>query len=825
VAVDRAGNVYIADSGNNIIRKVSNGVITTFAGNGLWGYSGENGPATSASLAGPSGVAVDAAGNVYIADTFNNVVRKVSNGLITTFAGNRLGGYLGDNGPATRAELSYPYGVAVDASGSVYIADSLNDVIRKVLNGVITTFAGNGTYGYSGDNGPATDAMLRQPYGVAADASGNVYIADSGNQLIRKVTNGVITTILQGGLIHPCGVAVDASGNVYATDLYMIWKVSNGAATMIAGNETPGYSGDDGPATNAEFNQPFGVAVDAAGDVYIADTFNYVTRVLVSPIAAQAVSLSAETCSGSLPVNIPAGVAWTASSNDSWITITGGASGTGSGAVSFTVQPNTGAARTGSITIAGQTFTIEQQSASATGLSFAGSLAQIASAGGWDTVLTLVNLGTTAGEARLNLFAADGTTPWLPYTFPQAPSQGTVLGSTFDETLNAGAMLVMDTAGPAGQAVIAGSAQLQARGNVNGFGIFEIRSTGQQSVVPLETRNASSHLLAFDETNGLNTGLALANVSPVAGNVNVVVRDDTGAVIPTKVSSIPLDGSGHTSFMLNDPTEGFPEIEGKRGTVEFDTPTGGQISVLGLRANGKAITTLPVLAQVGTTGGAFAHVASGGGWETSFTLVNTGSSAAPFTLHFYDATTGLALPLTFGLPQNGPATQSASSITQTLAPGATLVIQTQGGSATFACSAELTTTGPISGFAIFRVQESGQEAVVPLETRAPNAFVLAYDNTKSVATGVALANVSAQAATVPVIVRDDTGATIANGQIALAANGHTSFLLTDTALGFPSTAGKRGTIEFDKPAGGRISVLGIRAVTNVITTIPVMAVQ
>jgi hypothetical protein len=842
-APDAFGNVYIADGCNDVIRKVSNGVITTFAGNGSVGYSGDNSPATSAELDGPQSVAVDASGNVYFADLENNVIRKVSNGVISNIAGEGVWGYSGDKGPATRAKLDLPYGVAVDVAGNVYIADWYNNVVRKVSQGVITTIAGNGTSGYSGDNGPATSAELNGPTAVAVDASGNVYIAETGNNVVRMVSNGVITTFAgnqswvgyagdngpaASAVFHrPTGVAVDTSGNVYIADNYnnRIRRVSNGVITTIAGNGVQGYSGDNGPATAAELALPWGVAVDAAGNVYVADFFNNAVRVLAPiPFTARAASMSAEAGGGSVPVSLPVGVSWTAVSNDSWITITGGVSGTGSGTVNFSVEPNTGAARTGTITVNGQTFTVEQESASTAGLNFAGSLPQIASAGGWDTALTLVNLGTAEAEARLNLYDKDGNAPWLPFTFPQQASQGTMLGSTFDQNLNAGATLMLDTTGPVSQTSVVGSSQLLTSGVVNGFAIFNYTPTGQQAVVPLETRNAASYLLAFDYTNGIQTGFALANVSATKGNVNVVVRDDSGAVIPTKVSSIPVDGNGHASFMLNDATQGFPEIAGKRGTVEFDTPSGGQISALGLRVNGKAITTLPVLAQVGTAGGALAQVATGGGWETGFTLVNTGTVAAKFTLNFYDEKTGMALPLPLVFPQGGPP-QTTATLTQTLAPGATLLIQTDGGTTSITCSAQLTTTGQVSGFAIFEYVPSAQEAVVPLETRTPKSFVLAYDNTNGLASGLALANMSAQTASVPVVVRDDTGTTLAQDQIQLVGNGHASFMLNDNTLGFPVSAGKRGTIEFQTPSGGRISALGIRAVGSVITTIPVLAKQ
>ena len=295
------------------------------------------------------------------------------------------------------------------------------------------------------------------------------------------------------------------------------------------------------------------------------------------------------------------------------------------------------------------TQTAGAAAASAT-LSLAGSLAQIASAGGWDTSLTLVNLGTAAGEARLNFYANDGAAWPLPYTFPQQPSLGTTVGSTIDQNLNAHAVLVLDTTGPIGQAVAVGSSQLLTSGNIDGFGIFKFTPSGQEAVVPLEARNASSYVLAFDNTGSLVTGLAIANLASSQASVGVVIRDDTGKHIGT--GTINLPPQGHNSFVLTDPALGFPITAGKRGTVEFDTPQGGRISVLGLRANGKALTSLPVLANVGTTGGTMAHVASGGGWQTVFTLVNTGATAANVTLNFFtDDGNTLSLPLSFPADQ------------------------------------------------------------------------------------------------------------------------------------------------------------------------------
>ena len=263
VAVDSAGNLFIAYSGNYRIREISNGIITTVAGNGENSFSGDDGPATSAQLgymgdngataaqiSQPEGVALDAAGNLYIADSANNVVREVSNGVISTTAGNgrrrtSSSSANGDDGPATAARIT-PSGVAVDASGNVYVTDDWTSDVRKISNGVITTIAGINEAGFGGDNGPATNANLNTPVGQAIDAAGNLYIADGGNDRVRKISNGVITT--------------------------------------VAGNGVQGFSGDGGPATSAMLNDPYGVAVDSAGDVYVYDSLNNRIRLLSTKI-------------------------------------------------------------------------------------------------------------------------------------------------------------------------------------------------------------------------------------------------------------------------------------------------------------------------------------------------------------------------------------------------------------------------------------------------------------------------------------------------------------------------------------------------------------
>jgi len=293
---DASGNLYFSDAGNNVVRKVStNGIITTVAGNSTQGYSGDGGQATNAELAFPEGVAVDVFGNLFIADSTNNRVREVgTNGIITTVAGIGIQGYAGDGAAATNAELNDPTGVALDASGNLYFSDTGNNVIREVTtNGIITTVAGNGTQGYFGDGGQATNAELGFPEGVAVDASGNLFIADSANNRVRELgTNGIITTVAGNGtqgfsgdgaaatnaeLNDATGVAFDAFDNLYIADYenFRVREVSpNGIIITVAGNGNGGYFGDSGDATNASLYYPEGVAVDASGNLFIADENN-----------------------------------------------------------------------------------------------------------------------------------------------------------------------------------------------------------------------------------------------------------------------------------------------------------------------------------------------------------------------------------------------------------------------------------------------------------------------------------------------------------------------------------------------------------------------
>ena len=298
---DQQGNLYIADRENHRIRKVDvNGVITTVAGNGVAGFSGDGGPATQASLNLPAGVVVDDKGNLYIADRSNDRIRVVNaKGVIRTFAGNGNEGYNGDSMPALQASIDKPFGLALDNEQNLYIADRGNNRIRKVNKaGTITTVAGDGSFFFSGDNGPAYRASIAGPTGVVVDGQGNVYIADRNNNRIRIVDSiGMIRTLVGTGqqdyngdselaretnLHLPFGVAMDKQGNLLIIDRshYRIRKVDpNGSAVItVAGSGKKEFAGDGGPAEGARLSFPYGIAIDAKDNIFFTDRSHHRIR-------------------------------------------------------------------------------------------------------------------------------------------------------------------------------------------------------------------------------------------------------------------------------------------------------------------------------------------------------------------------------------------------------------------------------------------------------------------------------------------------------------------------------------------------------------------
>jgi len=442
-----------------------------------------------------------------------------------------------------------------------------------------------------------------------------------------------------------------------------------------------------------------------------------------------------------------------------------------------------------------------------------GSMTHVASGGGVVSSLVLLNTTTAQAHDQVRFFGENGAELTLPLTFPQTGTSTDA--SLVDQFMAPHAMLLINTAS-ANPSAIVGDAQVTSDLGVSGYTLFRVIGTGQEAVVPLENRLATSYVLPFDNLNGLVTGVAVANLSADPAVVTVVMRDDTGAQVG--IGSVSLAGAGHDSFVL---TDRFATTANRRGTLEFRTPLGGRISAVGLRFTPSgAFTTIPVLANVTGSGGSLGQYATGGGVKSTIVLVNTGASTAQAHLQFLnDAGAPLSVPLAF--PQTG-ATDFSSTVDRLLSPGAMTVIVSDGlPSPQLVGSARLTAVGAVSGYIIFGTTANGQEAVVPLEERGASSYILPFDNTAGLVTGVATANMSSQAATISVTIRDDTGALIGTSTVALAPNGHTSFVLTDK---FAVTADKRGTIEFAAPTGGQISVLGLRfTATGAFTSIPVIA--
>ena len=471
------------------------------------------------------------------------------------------------------------------------------------------------------------------------------------------------------------------------------------------------------------------------------------------------------------------------------------------------------------------------------GLTFIGSMPHIAAEENWTTTFTLVNKGSAPATARLSLYGdlRQGTLP-LPLIFPQQPPANPLIAAAFDRTIAANASLIVQTAGPHAPPVQVGSAQLQATGPVDGFAIFHHNLTQQETVVPLDPAKSNFEQLVFDNTGGNVLGIALANPSSQAAYVGVNIRDETGAGIEDDHYILPANG--HLSFVL--PAQ-YPKTANIRGIIEFSsTSTDGAntavpITVLGMRFTppNNALTTIPPLGVNGS-GGSIAHIATGNGWQTTFVLVNNHYSSGTdipqplptqVQLNFL-ADDGSPLAVPVGFPQTASGvTMVTSSVQQTLAPAAILLIESAAplsDPAPTIGSAQLTANGAVNGFVIFRYNPTGQEAVVPLDSRNANAYILAFDNTAGTATGVAVNNVSSITANVPVTIRDDAVSQCATDTISLAANGHYAFtLVTDR---YPVTANIRGTIEFDTPPGGQIGALAFRMpVTHTFTTLPALA--
>ena len=730
VAVDAAGNLYIADTGNRRIRKVNAwGIITAFVGKG-GGFRGDGGPAVDARISGAWGVAVDGAGNLYIADTGNHRIRKVdSTGTITTVAGTGEDRFGGDGGPATAARLREPRGVAVDGAGNLYIADTRNHRIRKVdTSGVITTIAGTGEYGFNGDGGPAIDAQLYSPYDVTVDGAGNLYIADLYNHRVRKVdSSGTITTIAGNGpsggsgiyggdggpavdaqLNFPSDVALDAAGNLYIADQYnhRVRKVdSSGTITTIAGTGEYGFNGDGGPVIDAQLRSPSNVALDAAGNLYIADTGNNRIRV---------------------------------------------------------VTPNP-------LQTGGQNYYF---------------FPHLAVGAGWQTTITYINYSAEEVTCRTSFFSDHGTSLLVSF-----PSLGTV--DSRSDVLPPGGSIHEETDVELSTPLAPGWARAACSGPVQSSLLFRQYDSAGVPVAEAGVNAAAfpaTRFVTFAEqaAGQAGTGVAYANPSATeTARITFTARDTAGRTLASVDRTLLPAGHGAQNMA------GLFGLTSFSGSLEVTSTE----PIVSLSLNAEAAPVFSSLppgeldpsAQRPTTY-YFPHLAVGASWQTTITYINYSPREVVCRTNF-TSDHGSPLPVSF------PGRGIVDSRGDVLPPGGSVHEQTDVdlGAPLAAGWALANCSGPVKASLLFRQHNSEGEPVAEAGVNAAavpaTRFVTFAEQAEGkTGTGVAYANPSDTAAHVTFTARDAAGEVLASVVRTLSPGGHDAHVMA-ALFGFTNFSG------------------------------------
>jgi sugar lactone lactonase YvrE len=871
VAVDAAGNIFIADQHNNRIRMVNSaGVITTITGSTV-GFSGDGGPAGSARISNPGGVTVDRAGNLFIADTGNNRIRMVdAGGIITTVAGSTAG-FSGDGGLATSAQLVLPVDVNVDGSGNLFIADQGNyrirqmnpagvissvagttddgrsaasaqfffpntvaadgagnvfvadtDIhrIRKITpSGIITTVAGNGSFGLSGDGGPATSAQLYYPAGVAVDGADNLFIADTRNERVRKVTpGGIITTVAGGGtggdggpasqakILEPAGVAVDGAGNLFIaeTGANRIRQVNTaGIISTVAGNGTTGFSGDGGPAPSAQLAFPAGIAVDGAGNLFIADSANNRIRLVT-----------------------PNGIINTVAGNE-----TGGFSGDGGIATAAQIAYPQAVAVDG----AGNLFIADTNNQRIRKVTPDGVITTVAGTG----IYGFAGDGGPASSAQITstygITVGGSNTLFISDTFNNRIRRIVFPVVPFAITDRGGTSLA--TTGDS-RSIQTGYGRIQpSAGSVtpSGLAIFSYRPGNyliSEAGVPATPTLGSGRIYA--EINGpVDTGLAIANPNNQTATINFFFTDAAGKDLGSGSTTIGANQQ-IARFLDSDPFKTFTGTT-FQGTFSFtsDVPVG----VVAIRAllnerNDFLMSTLPVIdTSAAPASGTVTvpHFSDGGGWTTQILLVNPGNTALTGNVEFHDdngALTSVAIggqtnqTFSYAVPPGSSQKLATDGAGATSTSGSVRIIPTDGGAA----PVPLVVFSYKPGRTI-TVTQAGVPSTSGTAFRIYVESAGADGQPGTIQSGVAIANNTSMPASVTLELTNLDGSSTGlpgTASQTLPGFGHIGLFLNQAFPGLPSPF--KGILRVSTSSPG-ISVIGLRSRYNergdfLITTTP-----
>ncbi len=661
IVFDVTGNLYFAETGNHVIRKVDTaGHITIIAGTGTQGFSGDAGPATSATLDSPQGLALDTANNLYIADTHNHCIRRLNltTGTLTTVAGT-TSGFSGDAGPATSAQLNLPTALALDSTGNLYLADTGNHRIRRIsaTTGIITTFAGTGTQGFSGDAGPATSASIDSPTGLALDSANNLYLADTHNHRIRRIdaTTGLITTIAGTGtpgfsddtaaataatLALPHGITIDSTGNLYLADTenHRIRRIdaTTGIITTVAGDGTQAFSGDGGPATTASLDSPRNTAIAPSTLLTLADTGNQRIRQLT---AAPAPATTIQTIAG-LGLTTPGALTLTAPSVIAYgtgqLTATIASATPATGAITFLDTTN-------ATTTLGTAILAANSATLPTTTMAAGFHTLTATYAGDQTHLAAQSpiLALTIAPQQLTAIVAPIA---ILYGQPIPVISGNLTGILQQDASNLSVSFITTAAtlSPAGTYPISAILTGPAAGN---YAVASIPATF--TINPAPTVITLGNLIATATTGSsitLTTHVASTTSGTPTGSATFL---DGGITIFTT----PLSATGDGAFTINSITQGTHSFTALyTGSTNFASST----SSPQLITVGTGPTTNPDFA-LNATGTTTQTVVSGSSTNFNFAVQLQGAMSSPITL----AATGL------------PNLATASFNPSTLPPGST----------------------------------------------------------------------------------------------------------------------------------------------------------